>query len=93
MNRARRNPRCEVIVDCDTCVARGPACGDCVVTSLLGLPEWWATEGVAGEEMTALAVLADSGLVPPLRLLPALPVGDTPGGTAERPARPGRAAG
>ena len=47
-----------MIVDCDTCVARGPACGDCVVTSLLGLPEWWATEGVAGDEMTALAVLA-----------------------------------
>jgi len=65
-----------VIVDCDTCVARGPACGDCVVTSLFGLPEWWATEGVAAEEMTALAVLADSGLVPPLRLLPLTVVGD-----------------
>jgi len=78
-----------VIVDCDTCVARGPACGDCVVTSLLGLPEWWATEGVPGEEMTALAVLADSGLVPPLRLLPIHPA-DTPGTGS---ARPGRAAG
>ena len=61
-----------MIVDCDTCVARGPACGDCVVTSLLGLPDWWATEGVVGDERTAFAVLADSGLVPPLRLLPAV---------------------
>ena len=89
MTRARRKPRCEVIVDCDTCVARGPACGDCVVTSLLGLPEWWATEGVPGEEMTALAVLADSGLVPPLRLLP-LVSDEPPGGTRRDP---GRAAG
>jgi len=79
-----------VIVDCDTCVARGPACGDCVVTSLLGLPEWWATEGVAGEEMTALAVLADSGLVPPLRLLPLI-ASDEPAGDPGR--APGRAAG
>jgi hypothetical protein len=78
-----------VIVDCDTCVARGPACGDCVVTSLLGLPEWWATEGVPGEEMTALAVLADSGLVPPLRLLPL--VSGEPAETARRD--PGRVAG
>jgi hypothetical protein len=78
-----------VIVDCDTCVARGPACGDCVVTSLLGLPEWWATEGVPGEEMTALAVLADSGLVPPLRLLPL--VSDEASGGARSDS--GRAAG
>jgi hypothetical protein len=78
-----------VIVDCDTCVARGPACGDCVVTSLLGLPEWWATEGVPGEEMTALAVLADSGLVPPLRLLP-LVSGDASDGVGRAS---GRAAG
>ena len=88
MSRTRQEPRCEVIVDCDTCVARGPACGDCVVTSLLGLPDWWATEGVPGEEMTALAVLADSGLVPPLRLLPLLPAdpGDSGGEGAGREA-------
>ena len=58
-----------MIVDCDTCVARGPACGDCVVTVLLGPPEWWR-EGLAPAETAALAVLADSGLVPPLRLVP-----------------------
>ena len=25
-------------IDCDTCSVRGPACGDCVVSVLLGLP-------------------------------------------------------
>jgi hypothetical protein len=58
-----------VIVDCDTCVARGPACGDCVITVLLGPPDW-SHEGLAPAETAALAVLADSGLVPPLRLVP-----------------------
>jgi hypothetical protein len=27
-----------MMIDCDACVARGPACGDCVVTVLLGAP-------------------------------------------------------
>lgn len=55
-------------VDCDTCVARGPACGDCVITVLLGS----APQGVDldHDEQVALAALADSGLVPPLRLIP-----------------------
>jgi len=76
-----------VIVDCDTCVARGPACGDCVVTVLLGPPDWWL-EGLAPAETTALAVLADSGLVPPLRLVPR--AGDSDPG---QPGQPGRAVG
>ena len=59
-----------MIVDCDTCAVRGPACGDCVVTFLLGPPDWLLGDGLPGEEMAALAVLADSGLVPPLRLVP-----------------------
>lgn len=57
-----------MIVDCDTCTVRGAACGDCVVTVLLGPP---ATFGE--EERRALGVLADSGLVPPLRLVAPLP--------------------
>ena len=79
-----------MIVDCDTCVARGPACGDCVVTFLLGPPDWWATEGIPGEEATALAVLAGSGLVPPLRLVPPVAPGEDPGPAG---APPGRVAG
>jgi hypothetical protein len=33
-------------VDCDTCVARGAACGDCVVTVLLGASEGSCVTGV-----------------------------------------------
>jgi hypothetical protein len=55
-------------VDCESCVARGPACGDCVVTVLLGAP----SEGLDldDDEQAALSALAQSGLVPPLRLIP-----------------------
>lgn len=53
-------------IDCDSCEVRGLACGDCVVTVLLGAPP----EGVELDpaEQVALGVLAESGLVPPLRL-------------------------
>jgi hypothetical protein len=56
-----------VVIDCDGCTAKGPACGDCVVTVLLGAPP----DGVQLDETerAALAALADSGLVPPLRLV------------------------
>lgn len=47
----------------------GLACGDCVVSVLLGPPESMGISEVADEHMGALAVLADSGLVPPLRLI------------------------
>ncbi len=64
----RRQPEA-VTVDCDHCAARGPACGDCVVTVLLGMP---GTGGLRleADEREALSALADSGLVPPLRLVP-----------------------
>lgn len=61
-----------VLIDCDSCVVRGPAaCGDCVITVLLGCPP----EGVvlAADEREALDALAASGLVPPLRLVTPLP--------------------
>jgi hypothetical protein len=77
-----------MMIDCDACAARGPACGDCVVTVLLGtVPgrrpgagEWSEAPGdertgvdLDGNEQAAIAVLAGSGLVPPLRLVPATP--------------------
>lgn len=57
-------------VDCDSCVARGPACGDCVISVLLGSPP----QGVDldHDERAALSALAEQGLVPPLRLVPGL---------------------
>jgi hypothetical protein len=30
-----------MLIDCDTCTARGTGCGDCVVTVLLGAPPGW----------------------------------------------------
>jgi hypothetical protein len=57
-----------VLIDCDGCAMRDLACGDCVVTVLLGAPPG-ALEVDDGER-AALAVLADSGLVPRLRLVP-----------------------
>lgn len=55
-----------VLIDCDTCVVRGTGCTDCVVSVLLGGPP----DDVAldSEERRALRVLADAGLVPPLRM-------------------------
>lgn len=55
-----------VTIDCDTCVVRGLACHDCVVSVLLGPPP---EIGFDDEEQRALAVLADSGLVPQLRMV------------------------
>lgn len=57
-----------VHIECATCRVRGPACGDCVVTVLLGPPPELAFDD---EEQRALAVLAGSGLVPPLRMVSA----------------------
>ncbi|HSF27234.1 MAG TPA: hypothetical protein VLC50_06925 [Actinomycetes bacterium] len=61
-----------MLIDCDTCAARGPACADCVVTVLLGAPP----DGVVfdDDQRAAIDVLARSGLVPPLRLV----VGEAP---------------
>jgi hypothetical protein len=71
-----------MIIDCDACAVRGPACGDCVVSVLLGAPPVQADAGAPatgdvpvpleldGAERAALAVLAGCGLVPPLRLVP-----------------------
>ena len=56
-------------IDCDTCLVRGLACHDCVVTVLLGPPPELTIDD---EELRALDVLADEGLVPRLRLV--LPV-------------------
>jgi hypothetical protein len=57
-----------VLIDCDTCVGRGKSCGSCVLSVMLEAPP----EGVEldSDERYALAVLADEGLLPPLRLVP-----------------------
>lgn len=67
-------------IDCDDCRVRGPGCGDCVVTVLLGAPP----DGVEldADERAAIGVLAGAGLVPPLRLVT--------GGAQRRAGREGR---
>jgi hypothetical protein len=66
-----------MMIDCDACAVRGPACGDCVVTVLLGAPpalrpgDEETGIDLDGREQAAIAVLAGSGLVPPLRLVAA----------------------
>lgn len=54
-----------MIIDCGSCEVRGRACGDCVVSALLGGPPDELDDG----ECAAIDVLAESGLVPPLRLV------------------------
>lgn len=56
-------------IDCDTCLVRGLACHDCVVTVLLGPPP---ESGFDDDEQRALTVLAESGLVPRLRMVDAV---------------------
>lgn len=56
-----------MIIDCDTCTVRGPACGDCVVT-FLTIPVGAPVE-LDEAERGALATMAEAGLVPPLRLV------------------------
>jgi hypothetical protein len=54
-------------IDCTTCPVRNIACDDCVVSLLLHLP---APDHRLDEvETSALELLADSGLVPKLRLV------------------------
>lgn len=55
-------------IDCDTCVVRGLACHDCVVTVLLGPPPELSFDE---EDRELLGALAAGGLVPPLRLVTA----------------------
>ena len=69
-----------MIVDCDSCEVRGAACGECVIGVLLGIPEVPKVGDAApsgapqvqldAAERRALAILADQGLVPRLRVVP-----------------------
>jgi len=88
-----------MIVDCDRCAVRGDACGDCVITVLLGAPPGGVR--LDATERRALDALAGAGLVPQLRLVPAAerPAADrtgqagVAGWTAERAERSSREAG
>jgi hypothetical protein len=75
-----------MLIDCDSCVVKGLACGDCVVSVMFGSPPTGVE--LDDEERRALGVLADAGLLPRLRLVTPVQAGTDP------PIRgvPGRAA-
>jgi hypothetical protein len=81
-----------MLIDCTTCVARGRACSDCVVTVLLNRPP--LPVDLDDDEQAAIEQLSDAGLVPPLRLVPLRETGTgmAPDGTAQ-PRPPQAAAG
>ena len=56
-----------MIVDCDRCVVRGDACGECVITVLLGAPPGGLE--LDGADRRALDTLAAAGMVPRLQLV------------------------
>ncbi len=57
-----------MIIDCGQCRVRGDSCADCVVTFLTIGVRGSAPPELDEAERGAIGVLADSGLVPPLRL-------------------------
>jgi hypothetical protein len=54
-----------MLIDCDRCEMRDIACDDCVITAVLGGPP---SDEIGTDTAVALRVLADGGLVPPLRM-------------------------
>lgn len=72
-----------MLIDCDTCVVRGPACGDCVMSVMLGAPPTGVN--LDETERRALDALAGAGMVPQLRLV------SPPREVASGGVRPGRA--
>lgn len=57
-----------MVIDCETCVMRDVACRECVVTFVSGGRPTDGRAEFTEAEGRAFAVLAGSGLVPPLRL-------------------------
>ena len=57
-----------MIIDCGHCQARGAGCGECAATTLLG-PGY---QDLDPAEIRALTVLANAGMIPPLRYAPRL---------------------
>lgn len=57
-----------MIIDCGHCQARGNDCGHCAAATLLGAEY----QDLGPAEVRALTVLANAGLIPPLRYAPRL---------------------
>lgn len=62
-----------MVIDCDRCEARGLGCGHCAATVLVGKEageEAGERTDLGPAELRALTVLANAGLIPPLRYAP-----------------------
>jgi hypothetical protein len=58
----------DMIINCDSCVMREIACGDCVVSVLLNIkPAPGKNAELTNKDKAAINLLATAGLVPPLR--------------------------
>ncbi len=54
-------------IECDRCAVRGLACGNCAKTAIVA-----AEPQLGPAELRALTVLANAGMIPPLRYAPRL---------------------
>ncbi len=62
-----------MFIDCQRCQARGAGCGDCAATTLLGgTAAGTDARDLDPAELRALTVLANAGMIPPLRYAPRL---------------------
>ena len=68
-----------MFIDCQRCQARGAGCSDCAATTLLAGPARPGTTTAGTDihdldpaEIRALTVLANAGMIPPLRYAPRL---------------------
>ena len=57
-----------MVIDCKLCQSRGIGCGNCAVTALSGAEY----QDLDPAELRALTVLANAGMIPPLRYAPRL---------------------
>ena len=53
-----------MLIDCDTCTARGTGCADCVVTVLLGAPPGWQSTDPVVVPMTTRPRVGDPAAEP-----------------------------
>jgi hypothetical protein len=59
-----------MLIDCESCRARGVGCPDCVISLFIDGADGVNPMDLNESERQALEVLAEGGLAPPLRLVP-----------------------
>ncbi len=56
-----------MVIDCDGCAARGPACGGCVISTIVDRPP--GPVHIDAAEWRVMRLLIEAGMLPPLRLV------------------------